>query len=346
MPAMSISDEHTAATQFVSSREVFSSTWIKGTKIWQIVYSVFFVAFVGYAVYAVAGSARGHKSPVPHNAGLIFFLSLVALSVVCGIVGLYLYRRSRQPYILSVSGDSLTVAARNEVYSLADAQLSLWVGIGVALHLQSGQRRFILGGQGRRIGPSTPLDVPPTQLVDARLPAPDFDELLRLGGRAAVRGPAPGEPTRCVLWPSSKAIGDANPLALAKKQRIYRSLSDPQVFVDVDGNTIRVLDPGIHALEGSAAISRATATPSIYETHDTESGQTTRIAVLTVCVPGMAPITVECPHPGPSGKRFAWSAGTPLTTNLANYVASAADWLTLVDTFALTPKLQDRAKTA
>jgi hypothetical protein len=41
-----------------------SSGRIKGTKIWQAVYTVFFVAFVGFAVLAMFGTSRGmHVQP-------------------------------------------------------------------------------------------------------------------------------------------------------------------------------------------------------------------------------------------------------------------------------------------
>lgn len=61
------------------------------------------------------------------------------------------YERQRR-----INGDALTIAPRGDVYSLADTQLSLWPNIGVALHLHSGRRRFILGGRDRQIGPPTP----------------------------------------------------------------------------------------------------------------------------------------------------------------------------------------------
>jgi hypothetical protein len=112
---------------------------------------------------------------------------MAALLVAGVVMAGYLYWRSRQKYVLTINGDALTIAPRGDVHSLADAQLGLWPNIGVALHLHSGGRRFILGGRDRQIGPATPLDAPPTQLADARLPASDFDELLRLGGRAAAR---------------------------------------------------------------------------------------------------------------------------------------------------------------
>jgi hypothetical protein len=95
--------------------------------------------------------------------------------LVAGVViGGYIFWRSRQKIVLTVNGDSLTISPRGDVYSLADAQLGLWPNMGVSLHLYSGGRRFILGGRDRQIGPATPLDAPPTQPADARLPAAEF----------------------------------------------------------------------------------------------------------------------------------------------------------------------------
>jgi len=246
--------------------------------------------------------------------------------------------------ILTVSGDALTVGPRSEVYSLADAQLGLWQNIGVALHLHSGGRRFILGGQDRRIGPPTQLDAPPTQLVDARLPASDFDELLRLGGRAAARGPAPGEPTRCILFPNSQTIVNSGPFAFRKKQRLVNSLDRAQLFIDVDNDTIRVIDPENHAIDASGAVSQTSATPLSYETRDVESSVVSKTPALTMSVPGVPPLTFGCPHLERWERRFSWSGTVYIVNDPPTYVLSAADWLTLVEKFGLAADLNDAAR--
>jgi hypothetical protein len=338
---MSISDESTASRQFVASAEAFSSGWIKGTKIWQVVYTVFFVAFVGYALLAMFGTSRSMHVHAPRYSGLI----LMAVLLVAGVViGGYLYWRSRQKYVLTVNGDAVTIGTRGDAYSLADAQLGLWPNIGVALHLHSGGRRFILGGRDRRIGPSTPLDAPPTQLVDARLPASDFDELLRLGGRAAARGPAPGEPTRCILFPNSQAIVNTGPFAFRKKQRLVQSLDRAQLFIDVDNDTIRVIDPESHTVDASAAVSRTTATPFIYETRDGESGLVSTTPALTMSVPGVPPLTFGCRHIELSGWQFSWSGTVRIVKDPPTYILSAADWLTLVEKLGLAANVNDAAR--
>jgi hypothetical protein len=337
---MSVNEAGTSH-QFVASAEAMSSGWIKGTKIWQVVYTVIFVALVGFVVMAMFRSSKGMHVHVPRYSGLI----VMAVLLVAGVVmGGYMYWRSRQKYVLTVNGDALTITPRGDVYSLADAQLGIWPNIGVALHLHSGGRRFILGGRDRRIGPSTPLDAPPIQLVDARLPASDFDELLRLGGRAAARGPAPGEPTRCILFPNSQAIVNSGPFAFRKKQRLVQSLDRAQLFIDVDHDTIRVIDPESHTVDASAAVSRTTATPLSYETHDVESSHVSKTPALTISVPGVPPLTFGCPHLAPgSGRRFSWSGTVHIVKDPPTYILSAADWLTLVEKFGLAANVKDAA---
>jgi hypothetical protein len=338
---MSVSDESTASRQFVASAEAFSTGWIKGTKVFQAVYMVFFVAIVGFAALAMFRTSKGIPVHAPRYTGLIFMAVLLVAGVV---IGAYLFWRSRQKYVLTVNGDALTVGPRGDVYSLADAQLGIWPNIGVALHLHSGSRRFVLGGRDRRIGPSTPLDAAPIQAVDARLPASDFDELLRLGGRTAARGPAPGEPTRCILFPNSQRIVNSGPFAFRKKQRLVNSLGREQLFVDVDHDTVRVIDPESHAVDASAPVSRITATPLSYETRDVESSQVSRTPALAMSVPGVPPLTVGCAHLERRGRRFSWS-GSVLTVNEPPaYILSAADWLTLVEVLGLAADVRDAAR--
>jgi hypothetical protein len=335
---MSVRDESTASRQFVASGEAMSTGWIKGTKIWQAVYTVFFVAFVGFAVLAVFRTAKGKSVHIPRYTGLIFIAVLLIASVV---IGAYMFWRSRQKHVLTVNGDALTVGSRGDVYSLADAQLGLWSDVGVALHLHSGGRRFVLGGKDRQIGPATPLDAPPIQLVDARLPASDFDELLRLGGRAAARGPAPGEPTRCILFLNSQTIANSGAFAFRKKQRLVNSLGRAQLFIDVDGETIRVVDPESHAVDASAAVSQITATPLSYETRDAESSHVTKTPALTMSAPGLPPLTFGGPHVDARGRRLSWSGNYHIVKDPPTYMLSAADWLTLVEKFGLATNASD-----
>jgi hypothetical protein len=338
---MSISDQAGTSRQFVASAEAMSTGWIKGTKIWQAIYTVFFVAFVGFAVLAMFGSAKGKQVHAPRYTPLIFIAVLLVASVV---IGGYMFWRSRQKYVLTINGDALAIAPRGDIYSLADAQLSLWPNVGVALHLHSGGRRFILGGRDRQIGPATTLDAPAIQLVDARLPASDFDELLRLGGRAAARGPAPGEPIRCILFPNSQTIVNSGPFAFRKKQRLVNSLGREQLFIDVDNDTIRVIEPESHMVDAAAAVSRITATALSYETRDVESSQISRTPALSMSMPGVPPLTVGCSHLEQWGRRFSWSGSVLIVNEPPAYILSAADWLTLVEVLGLAADVRDAAR--
>jgi hypothetical protein len=331
---MSVNNE-TGARQFVASGEAMSTGWINGTKIWQGVYTVFFVAFVGFGVSAMFRSAQGKQVHAPRYTGLIFMAVLLVTGVV---IGGYMFWRSRQKYVLTISGDALTIAPRGDIYSLADAQLGLWPNIGVALHLHSGGHRFVLGGRDRQIGPATPLDAPPIQLVDARLPAAEFDELLRLGGRAAARGPAPGEPTRCILFPNSQTIVNSGAFAFRKKQRLVNSLGREQLFIDVDNDTIRVIDPDGRTVDATAPVSRITATALSYETRNAETSQVSKTPALTMSVPGVPPLIFGCPH------RFSWSGSVLIVNVPPAYILSAADWLTLVEVLGLAANLKDAAR--
>jgi hypothetical protein len=341
---MTLSDPAGTSREFVASREAFSTSWIAGTKVWQVAYTVFFFAFVGFIVLVMAGPSFGVHVKVPHNGGVIMLGALGVMTVVVAIGGAYVYWRSRHKYVLTVSGDTITVQPRGEVYSLADAPLGIWPGFGVALHLRSANHRFVLGGHGRSIAPSTPLDAESIQLVDARLPASDFDELLRLGGRAAARGPAPGEPTRCVLFGNSASMAGMGPLAFRKKQRLVETLDQSQLFIDVDNSSIRVVAPDSHAVNGSATISQSAATPAIYERPPDESGHISTAPAMSLRIPGLPPLTLTSHHLREGPGRFSWSGNVHTTYDPPTYTVSAADFLTLVEKFDLPANIGGAAK--
>jgi hypothetical protein len=334
---MTVNDHAGTARQFTASVEAFSTNWITGTKVWGATYTVFFVLFVGFIALTVVGPSFGVHVHIPRNSGLVFLAVLGVMTVVVAIGGVYVYQRSRRKLVLSVSGDALTVGSRAELYSLADAQLGIWTKNGVALHLRSGGRRFTLGGQERRVGPATPLDAPPTPLVDARLPASDFDELLRLGGRSAARGPVPGEPSRCVAFPNSVSMEQLGPFALRKKQKLVGALDTPQVFIDIDGDSIRLVDPNSNAVNASGTVAQTTAAPVTYQRPVDDSGHFGLSPVMTLSVPGSAPLTIGCDG-------FAWSVNVPVTGNPPTYLVSAADWLELVDKLGLAADLADTSR--
>src|SRR5712675_1777899 len=86
--------------------------------------------------------------------GRAFQYILIAL-LFGGVYGWYWWSR-RKKITVFVTSDDLSVSTRpGDVYSFDDAKLGTWgvtggSTMGAALHLQSGQNRFILGGRDRR----------------------------------------------------------------------------------------------------------------------------------------------------------------------------------------------------
>ncbi len=317
-----------------------------------------FAVVVALGLLGVFGRLWGVHLRFPHIGAAVVYGVLVGMMVVGVGIAAYLFWRSRRKYLITVTGDGLTIdRRRGDVYSLVDAQLGLWVDMGVALHLHCGRRRFVLGGRDRRVGPATPLDAPPIPLVDAWLSESDFDELLVLGGQSAARGPAPGEPARCLLFPNPLSIQQTGSFAFRKKQRLMRSLWQPQLFIDLDNDAIRVIDPNSNAVNASASVSQVTATPATYQLsagHAFPSAQSvasdaagqyfSTMPAMAVCVPGMQPLTIGCRNFEGLKRRFSWSANVPITNDPPAYAVSAADWLTLVEKSGLAPYLEDTAK--
>jgi hypothetical protein len=52
-------------------------------------------------------------------------------------------------------------------------------------------------------------------------------------------------------------------------------------------------------------------------------------------IPGRPPLTFGCRHLAVSGRRFSWSGTARIVKEPPAYILSAADWLTLVETFGL-----------
>jgi hypothetical protein len=311
---MSVNDQSAASRQFVASSPALSAKWWTGKRAYIWLYG-------WIAVFLVLFWLVGFKGLNPAAA----FVPAVA---AVGLAAAYFFWRSRRRFLITVTRDGLTVGRRRgDLYSFVDAELGPWVTMGVALHLQCGRHRFVLGGRDRRVAPATPLNAPPVQAVDAWLSASDFDELLSVGGRwggsAAARGPAPGEPTRCLLFRNPLLIQQMGSYAFGKKRRLMLSLSHPQLFVDVDNGAIRVIDPNSNAVNVSASLSQVTATPATYRPRyrygslSSASSIEENIAAnamnqylattrqMVVCVPGLQPVTIGCRDFSGPKRRFS-----------------------------------------
>jgi hypothetical protein len=266
----------------------------------------------------------------------------------------YAWWRSRRRILIGVTSDGLTVNQwPGDVFSLVEAKLGPWVTMGVALHLHCGRHRFILGARDRRISPATRLDAPPVQAVDAWLSDSQFNELLAIGGRLGAvdaREPAPGEPTRCLLFPNPYLAEQLRSFAFRKQLRLQRSLSRPGLVLDVDNAAIRVIDPDSDAPGASASPTQTTATPATFQPDSVVSGDGSTynfpgVTGLVVCIPGVRPLTIGCLDAVGSGFRFSWRGNVSTPNERPAYVVSGADWLTLAQTFGLAPYLEDTAAT-
>ncbi|MEB3981279.1 hypothetical protein OQ968_08400 [Mycobacterium sp. 663a-19] len=235
---------------------------------------------------------------------------------------------------ICVTSDGLTDDKKpSEVFPFKDAKLGLWAQgqqitlSGTALHLQCGPRRFVLGGRDHRLGTATPLQAPPTGRVDGWLQAADFDEVLTMAARRSgldVRGPAPDEPLRCLLYPPAKPMGPF-------EFRVKEQPAPPRLAIDLGADAIRVIDPNTNALVASASRSRVTATPANYKVVDDVGSH--NFPVLVVCVPGLQPLTIQC--------RRAWRGKVPIEKNKPEFMVSDADSRALVEKFGLTANLKD-----
>jgi hypothetical protein len=256
---------------------------------------------------------------------------------------------------IAVTSDGLTVNQRpGDIYSAADATLGPWVSspftlrtlggvtLGTALHLRCGPKSLVLGGRDHRLAMGARLEAPPVERVDGWMWAADFDRLLATIGsrsRLDVRGPAPGEPIRCLLL--------TNPMLLTRRQR--NSNRQPVLALDVGNDQIRVIDPNGNVPVASAWLTQTTATPA-----DCVSGSSkvrTVKPVLVIRIPGISPLTITCHDEyDPLGQfkfgsrqihpRFSWPGDVP-SEREPDFVVSGADWLTLVEKFGLAGYVND-----
>jgi DNA-binding beta-propeller fold protein YncE len=122
--------------------------------------------------------------------------------------------------------------------------------------------------------------------------------------------------------------------------------------IDVGEDAISVIDLTSNAPIASAPVAWVTATPAESTRSVARMGSLTT-AVLVVQVADSQPLTIACPDwAGPPtttwggttkmAYRFAWRGEVPSEQEPA-FVVSAADWLTLVEKFGLTTRLEDRA---
>ncbi|WP_029114550.1 hypothetical protein [Mycobacterium sp. URHB0044] len=258
-------------------------------------------------------------------------------------------RARRRNVVILVTGNEMTVnPTRGKVLSFDDARLGAWdfpggMTAGTALHLRRDAQSFVLGGRDHRIAARTRREAPPTSTVQAWMWAADFDALLAMIGPRYwpdARGPEPEVPTRCLLIPKSAWGFDS-------------SLPNPSIAVDVGEDAISVIHLNNSAPAVSAPLNRVRAQPAHWIFREGEKGSRFPRVALVLRIPDMETLSIGCPVarglgwgrvPRESSDRFAWRVNTLDWQEPPAYWVSATDWLTLVETFGLTPKLEDRAR--
>jgi hypothetical protein len=264
--------------------------------------------------------------------------------LIGGVGGWYWWsqRSGHGKILIDVTRDALTVSKRpGDVYPFSDTKLGVWgvsggMTMGTALHLHCGPRRFILGGRDFRVAAGTRLEAPDAGYglpvdVDAWVAATDFGEILTMGGcqsnqsGSAARPPAPGEPIRCLLFPSPLLIQQMGPFAMRRKQQLLQSVNQPRLAIDVGADDIRVVDPNSNALIASARVAQVTATPETYRYRfgsalfgspdqilgrvfeQSMASSLSTTPVMVVCVPGAQPLCIGCRDAvGGLDQRFSW----------------------------------------
>lgn len=311
-------------------------------------------------------SAVAHSSVAVQQYAVFGFLGVCVALLLLGTA--IWYRRSQRRIFLSVTPDALTVTTRpGDVYSFIGAKLGTWgvtdgATMGLALHLQSGERRFILGGRDRRVAAGTPLEAEDVGYglpvdVDAWLSAEDFEEILTMVSRRSgldIRRPGPGDPIRCLLFVNSLKMQEIGS-SFRKQREFLKSLHQARLAIDVVPEGIRVIDPQSGALIAAVSTTQVTATPVVYRPEqgnhwfpdagniisDVATNYWSTSPGISVSVPGMAPLTIGC-RDSVSGLdfRFSWPGDVPVVAARADYEISGTDMLTLTEKFGLTGHLQ------
>jgi hypothetical protein len=258
---------------------------------------------------------------------------------------------------IGVTQDGFLVDQRpGVVFPFSEATLGPWthqgMSVGTTLHLVSGPHHFALGGVDHRKAAAAPFEAPDVEYTDATISASDFDELVAMVAQRRgwhLRGAASAEPTRCVLVPNTSKAWTDSMVPWADFVQRGRRKKLPHIVIATAKDTIWVIEQDANALVASAPVAQVTATPSFYNPQSKAGHVVTSIssghweysktAVLVLGVPGLPPLTIACPmSPLTSASRFEWHGEAPREKS-PDYLVSGPDWLTLVETFGLTPRL-------
>jgi len=315
-------------------------------------------ALLAIPFIAFASRAHGTGAGIAFQASGAIFLFVVmggGLAAVLAI-GVSQRRSKRRGILICVTNEALTVDERpGDVYSFLGAKLGRWgvtggMTMGTALHLQSGTRRFILGGRNHRLTAGTRLGAPDVCYgqgvdVDAWVSAADFDEILDVAGRRSrldVGQPAPEAPIRCLLFPNPMLIQTMGMFAHLTQPEFLQSINQPRLAIDLGTDGIWVNDPNTNSLFASAWAAQVTATlttykPSFGTLHGKYREMSTQ-ATMTLSGPGLPPLSIACGDSIGGAVEYRWRGNVPVVNQPADYMVSGADWHTLVERFGLAPQ--------
>jgi hypothetical protein len=330
--------------------------------------AVITVGLAGLRAVLLKAHAGGFQWP---QGPVMYGFQAAALALLFG--GVYLWTRwsRRKEIVISVTGDGLTVSTRRgEKYSFHDAKLGMWgetgsMTMGLALHLRSGERRFILGGRDRRVAADVRLDAPDVGYglrvdVDAWLPEAEFEEVLAMASRRSgldICKPSPDEPARCLLFTNPLLVQTIK--GVRKQQQFMRSAYRPRLAIDVGAEAVRILDAQNNTVVASVSPSRVSASPVTYRPlsrhwvpsagcviSDAATNYWSMTPAVRLTIPGMPPLNIGCRDTDMGlDYRFLWSGDVPAEDSRAEYIASGADWQLLVEKFGLSRYLAKGAAT-
>ena len=160
---------------------------------------------------------------------------------------------------------------------------------------------------------------------------------------------APDMPIRCVLF------------ALHSRRTLWRNAlrrdfsgARPALAIDVGKDGILVTDLATEKPVAEAEQAQVTATPGEHRAYASGYGIVDftgqRMPVLVIDVPGLPSLNLGCLAPGMPPEKArrnqfytgtpSWRSPVPAAKRYPAYVATDADWLTLVEEFGLNPQLK------
>ena len=352
MTGMPHDDESAASARFVAfpppRRPALTAKQTKKYFLW--FFAILAIPAVAFSLYQAMCALFHWKARVDVVSVMVGVSNIAVPAIfVLGFLafGIRIWH-ARRKMLICLTSDGLTVSSRpGDLFSLTEAKLGPW-GPGTALHLHGDTHRFVLGGRDHRLASGTRLDAPPTDTVDAWMPASDFDELLTAVGhrsRLEVRRPAPGEPTRCLLYANSDVLQNSGPWTFGDESYRSHQPRDPSLIVDLGDDEIRVMNASTNALKASAGLAEVTAIPQTYPCRvDAGRASFSWVSpVLVLGVPGLQQVTIGCQEGkgalGPHA-RFSWRGDVQLANKRAAYIVTGRDWVVLVEKCGLASDLE------